>query len=187
MAQLAKNLPEMQETQKLVQPLGWEDPLEEDMATQSSILAWKVPRTEEPDRLQSMGWQSHTRLSKQTHTHTHTCTHMHTHTHTHTCSWPQCPWFRPLMPLPGHVPKIDEQNHALSGKMLNSWLKPEMISWLRRHMWIPIYYTWSWPLRETLVNIGKDTDTCIYRYRYESDFLKCFLSIFIMFCAPNIE
>ena len=55
MAQLAKNLPAMQETQKLVQPLGWEDPLEEDMATQSSTLAWKVPRTEEPDRLQSMG------------------------------------------------------------------------------------------------------------------------------------
>ena len=40
---------EMQEMQ--VQPLGWEDALEEDMATHSSILAWKAPRTEEPGRL----------------------------------------------------------------------------------------------------------------------------------------
>ena len=38
--------------------LGWEDPLEEEMATHSSILAWKIPWTEEPDGLQSMGSQS---------------------------------------------------------------------------------------------------------------------------------
>ena len=38
-------------------PLGWEDPLEEEMATHSSILAWKIPRTEEPGGLQSMGSQ----------------------------------------------------------------------------------------------------------------------------------
>ena len=37
--------------------LGWEDPLEEDIATHSSILAWKIPWTEEPGRLQSMGSQ----------------------------------------------------------------------------------------------------------------------------------
>ena len=37
--------------------LGWEDALEEEMATHSSILAWKIPWTEEPDRLQSVGWQ----------------------------------------------------------------------------------------------------------------------------------
>ena len=37
--------------------LGWEDPLEKGMATHSSILAWKIPWTEEPVRLQSMGWQ----------------------------------------------------------------------------------------------------------------------------------
>ena len=49
MAQTVKNLPVMQETQ--VQPLGQEDPLEKGMATQSSILAWKIPWTEEP-----MGW-----------------------------------------------------------------------------------------------------------------------------------
>ena len=40
-----------------VQTLGWEDPLEKEMATHSSILAWKIPQTEEPGRLQSMGLQ----------------------------------------------------------------------------------------------------------------------------------
>ena len=53
--QMAKSLPAMQETQ--VWPLGWEDPLEEGMATHSSILAWRIPRTEEPGRLQSVGSQ----------------------------------------------------------------------------------------------------------------------------------
>ena len=48
-AQLVKNLPGMQET--LVQFLGREDPLEEEMPTHSSILAWEIPRTEEPDEL----------------------------------------------------------------------------------------------------------------------------------------
>ena len=53
-----KNLPAMQETQEMwVQSLGWEDPLEEEMATHSSILAWKIPWTEEPDGLQSMEFQ----------------------------------------------------------------------------------------------------------------------------------
>ena len=45
----------MQET--LVQSLGWEDPLEKEMATHPSTLAWKIPWTEEPGRLQSMGSQ----------------------------------------------------------------------------------------------------------------------------------
>ena len=45
----------MQETR--VQSLGWEDPLEKAMAPDSSILAWKIPWTEEPRRLQSMGLQ----------------------------------------------------------------------------------------------------------------------------------
>ena len=48
-------LPTMQETR--VQSLGWEDLLEKEMATHSSILAWRIPWTEEPDRLQSMGSQ----------------------------------------------------------------------------------------------------------------------------------
>ena len=49
---MVKNLPAMQETQ--VQYLGWEDPLEEGMATHSSIPAWRIPWTEEPGGLQSM-------------------------------------------------------------------------------------------------------------------------------------
>ena len=55
MAQLVKNLPAMQETQ--VQSLGWEDLLEKEMATHSSILAWRIPWTEDPGGLQSMGSQ----------------------------------------------------------------------------------------------------------------------------------
>ena len=51
MAHMVKNLPAMQETQ--VQALGWEDPLEKEMATHSSILAWRIPWTEELDRLWS--------------------------------------------------------------------------------------------------------------------------------------
>ena len=54
-AQMVKNLPAMQETQVL--SLGWEDPLEKGMATQSSILAWRIPWTEEPGGLQFMGLQ----------------------------------------------------------------------------------------------------------------------------------
>ena len=48
-----KNLPAMQENQ--VQSLGWKDPLEKGMTTHSSILVWRIPWTEEPGRLQSMG------------------------------------------------------------------------------------------------------------------------------------
>ena len=54
-AQMVKNLPEMQETQ--VQSLGQEVPLEKEMATHSSILAWKIPWTEKPGGLWSMGSQ----------------------------------------------------------------------------------------------------------------------------------
>ena len=54
-AQMVKNLLTMQEA--WVQSLGWEDPLEKRMATYSSILAWRLPWTEEPGRLQSMGSQ----------------------------------------------------------------------------------------------------------------------------------
>ena len=55
---MVKNLPAMQELQEvLVRSLGWEDPLEKEMATHSSILAWKIPWMEEPGRLQSMGLQ----------------------------------------------------------------------------------------------------------------------------------
>ena len=54
-AQMVKNLPAVQKT--WVQSLGGEDPLEKEMATHSSILAWRIPWTEEPGGLQSMGLQ----------------------------------------------------------------------------------------------------------------------------------
>ena len=59
---MVKRLPAMRET--WVQSLGWEDLLEKEMATHASILAWKIPRMEEPDGLQSMGiGKSWTRLN----------------------------------------------------------------------------------------------------------------------------
>ena len=54
-AQLEKNLLAMQET--WIQSLSWEDPLEKGMTTHFNILAWRIPWTEEPDGLQSMGLQ----------------------------------------------------------------------------------------------------------------------------------
>ena len=68
---VVKNPPAMQELQeKQVRSLSWEDPLEEEMATHSSILSWRIPRTEEPGGLQSMGSQGQTRLKQLS---THTC------------------------------------------------------------------------------------------------------------------
>ena len=69
-AQMVKNLPAMQDT--WVWSLGGKDPLEKGMATHSSILSWRIPRTEEPGGLQSLGSQSCTRLSDQ-HLHFHFC------------------------------------------------------------------------------------------------------------------
>ena len=55
---MVENPPAMQEMQEMkIRPLGWEDPLKGGMATHSSILAWRIPWTEEPDRLQSIGLQ----------------------------------------------------------------------------------------------------------------------------------
>ena len=53
MAQTVKHLPAVQET--WIQSLGWEDPLEKEMATHCSILGWRIPWTKEPGGLQSMG------------------------------------------------------------------------------------------------------------------------------------
>ena len=65
---MLKNLPTMQERNPGSVPC-WEDPLEKGMAIHSSILAWRIPWTEEPSGLQSMGSQkSQTRLSNQTRT-----------------------------------------------------------------------------------------------------------------------
>ena len=65
----------MQETQ--VQSLGWEDPVEKEMATHSSMLAWEISWTEEPGGLCSMGLQRvrYDFVTEYTHTHTHTHTH----------------------------------------------------------------------------------------------------------------
>ena len=60
-AQTVKNLPPMQET--WVQSLSQEDPLEKEMATHSSIVAWRIPWTEKPGGLQPMGSQSQTWLN----------------------------------------------------------------------------------------------------------------------------
>ena len=56
MAQSAKNLPAIQETR--VRFLGWENPLEKEIATHSRVLAWRLPWTEEPGRLQAMDRKS---------------------------------------------------------------------------------------------------------------------------------
>ena len=55
MAQVVKHVPAMQETR--VQSLDWEDSLKKGMASHSSVLAWRIPGTEEPGRLQCMGLQ----------------------------------------------------------------------------------------------------------------------------------
>ena len=76
MVQMLKNPPAMQETQVL--SLGWEDPLEKEVAAHSSILAWEMPWTEEPGRLHPCGHKSLTRLSDTTmiiHTRTYANTH----------------------------------------------------------------------------------------------------------------
>ena len=70
MAQQVKNPPAMQKTQESwVRSLGQEDPLEKEMATHSSILARKIPRTEEPGRLQSIGVTQSQTLLKRLSTH----------------------------------------------------------------------------------------------------------------------
>ena len=74
---MVKNLPPMQEMQETWdRSLGGEDPLEKGMATNSSILAWRIPWTEEPSGLQSM--------ESQRVRHNWACAHARTHTHTHT-------------------------------------------------------------------------------------------------------
>ena len=68
---MVKNLPGMQETQEMqVQSLSWEDPLEEEMITYSSIIVWRIPWTEEPDGLPTMEWQrvGHCLATERTHT-----------------------------------------------------------------------------------------------------------------------
>ena len=89
--QVVENLPASAgDTRDVGSFLGWKDPLEEERATHSSILAWKMPWTEEPGGLQSVRLQrvrqhwAHMNKHTLTHTHTYILTHTHTHTHTHT-------------------------------------------------------------------------------------------------------
>ena len=68
MSQMVENLPTVQET--WVPPLSWEDPLEEEKATHPSILAWRMPWTEEPGGLQSLELERHDLVTKQEQTQT---------------------------------------------------------------------------------------------------------------------
>ena len=76
-AQTVESLPAMWETR--VRSLGWEDPLEKNMATHSSILAWKIPWMEEPGGYSPWGRKELDMTERLTHT--------HTHTHTHDCMY----------------------------------------------------------------------------------------------------
>ena len=68
---MVKNPPEMRESQEMqVRFLGWDDPIEEEMATHSSILAWRIPRTEGPGGLQSTGSQKSDTTERLSRTHT---------------------------------------------------------------------------------------------------------------------
>ena len=76
---MVKRLPAIRETR--VQSLGWEDPLEKEMATHSSTHAWKIPWMEKPGGLQSMGSQrvGHDLVTEHTHVHIYTYVHIHTY------------------------------------------------------------------------------------------------------------
>ena len=76
MAQWVKYLSAMQEMPKIrVRSLGWEDPLEEEMAAHSSVLAWRIPWTEEPGGLQSIGLKESDTKQLSTHMHILRCGH----------------------------------------------------------------------------------------------------------------
>ena len=66
----------MQETQEMLDLIGWEDPLEKGMATHSSILAWGITWTEEPEGVESMGSQSVRHDSMHAHARAHTHAHL---------------------------------------------------------------------------------------------------------------
>ena len=76
---MIKCLPAVQDT--WVQPLGWEDPLEKEMANHSNTLAWKIPWTGEPGRLQTIGSQSQTQVSDFTSSSTYIYIYIYTHTY----------------------------------------------------------------------------------------------------------
>ena len=102
-----------------VQFLGWEDPLEKEMAIHSSTLAWKIPWTEEPGRLQSMGSQSRTRLSDFTFTfiNQRTCLPVQKTQET-LVFYPwvrEIPWRRKWQPTPVSLPEKSHGQRSLVG------------------------------------------------------------------------
>ena len=134
-----------------VQSLGREDPLEKGMATHSSILAWRIPWTEEPGGLQSIG-SERVRHDQETNTHTHTRTHTHfrfsslnikdaaVHCYVwcscnvHTLSCPPLKWHRGLAvvcakPAPGW-PRTGPQGDQGLGSSTLPWDGPLIQRWL---------------------------------------------------------
>ena len=89
---LVKNLPPVQETQ--VQSLSWEDPLEKEMATHPNILAWEIPWTKEPGRLQSIGLQKRQQLSTQAYSHPCCSPWRHRHLHSGVLRMATCQIFK---------------------------------------------------------------------------------------------
>ena len=110
-AQRLKRLPGIRETRVL--SLGRENPLEKAMATHSSTLAWRIPWREEPGRLQSMGWQSQTRLRDFTFSGKESA---------YPCKRPgmdpwvgKIPWRRKWQPTPVFLPGESHEQRSLAG------------------------------------------------------------------------
>ena len=113
-----------------IQSLGQEDPLEEEMTTHTSILAWEIPWTEELGGLQSMGSQNsqtglslHAVLYEDTCTHTHTYIHTYTHAHTHTGQISDLPWVL----FPQSCSLIVKRFHQINQSLLMSKLLTRLI------------------------------------------------------------
>ena len=146
---------EMQET--WVQSLDWEDPLESEMVTLFSILAWGIPWTEEPVRLQSMGSQRVGYDWARVHTHTHTHTHSHTHTHTlkrkamnftlNCLGLPLSPYPDPTNPVPYHLGDISNSQRegwfktSLSTTVRTGTLVFDFVAYL---MFLPFIFQAAW-------------------------------------------
>ena len=148
MAQMVKNLPAMQETQ--IQSLGQEDPLEKGMATLSSILAWRIPRTEEPGTLQSKRSQ---RVGHDWATNTLTFT-FHTHTHTYTRLFSSVQFSRSVM----SAIKKKKKNNVICSNMgrprhyHTKWRKSD------RERQIP-HITYMWNLKNKTNELIYKTET----------------------------
>ena len=161
---VVKNLPARQETQ--VRFLCQEDPLEKGMATHSSTLAWRIPWTEEPGRLQSIGLQGQTQLSDwYPNTHTHTHTHFLHHTQvtlqrrphrwaytrennstvhdTNDCICCFCLhwWDQKLEDFPSQVPSTRETNDDRGLKCCRWCLLPMLTLLLCEFLWNSVWIT----------------------------------------------